>query len=273
MINVDMSASKRNDRLRPRLKAFLGIGLCAMLTGCATQPKNPEDPYETYNRQMFAFNQELYTLAHPILAGYRTVTPGPVQAGIRNFKNNVWMVPTIGNDLLQANFRWAGEDTLRFLLNTTLGCFGLFDVASHVGLYQRDQSFGLTLARWGAVQSPYLILPVFGPTTGRGMLGTVPDNFMLPMTYTSGPAYWTYQGLTQTQMASDHLPQFESITQTAIDPYVAVRTAYLQNQALLVWQVRHENLPLSDAPMLQSMDALGQMESPEQLASNGATPS
>ncbi len=242
-----------------KIKTGMSLGvLCvviSVLSGCATTPKNPADPYEGYNRKMFAFNQGLYTLGDPLLTGYRKAMPDVVQTGIRNVVSNVGMVPTIGDDLLQANFRWAGDDTLRFLLNTTLGCLGLFDVASHVGLYARQQSFGLTLERWSDEPTPYIILPIFGPSTGSNMLGLFPDYLMSPITYTSGSVYWPYQALSQTQRASDVLPQYEILTQTAIDPYVAVRTAYLQNQALQIWQVKHENLPVSDAPMMQSSEA------------------
>lgn len=225
--------------------------VCAGLTGCATKP-NSIDPYEPYNRVVFDFNQDVYTMVKPVIHGYENITPTFFRTGVRNFFNNIDMVPTIGNDLLQFNFKWALEDTTRLVLNSTLGVFGLFDIASHVGLYQRDQSFGLTLAKWGATKSPYLILPFYGPITGRGLLGLVPDFFMSPLTYIDkGHVYYPMEALKYTQKASDLLPKQDDITAMAIDPYVALRNAYLQNQQLLIWQVKNEDKPLSDAPVYQ----------------------
>lgn len=223
--------------------------LTLLLSSCASNSGSRIDPYENYNRQMFRFNQNVYKIITPVVHGYEYIVPMPVRSGISNVYNNLAMVPAIGNDLLQGNFHWALQDLGRFTLNSTLGFFGIFDLADDIGWYQRHQSFGLTLAKWGAVDSPYIVLPVLGPSTGRGLIGLVPDYFMLPQTYFSTGntkiGIWT---MDFTQIASEALPQQKLITEMAIDPYIALRNAYLQNQQLLIWRINNPDASADQTP-------------------------
>jgi len=207
----------------------------------SARPFNP-DPYEKYNRKFFQFNMDLNkAILTPVVNTYNTVLPNPVRNGVRNFSGNIMMVPTIGNDALQANFRFMWRDIFRFALNSTMGCLGLVDVASDIGFGPRTQSFGLTLGKWGIHQSPYVMVPLLGPSTVRGTFGFVPDYFMNPVSYiTPTWSYVAVRGVQLLQNASDVLPQEETLMQMSLDPYVAVRSAYLQNRAYLDSQIMNE---------------------------------
>lgn len=214
-----------------------------LLAGCARDvKKNSVDPYEKYNRKVFRFNMDLNeAVLKPVVNTYDTVLPSPVRDGVHNFFGNVMMIPAIGNDALQANFRYMFRDIGRFAINTTFGLFGLVDVASSIGLQPRTQSFGLTLAKWGIRRSPYVMIPLLGPSTVRGTFGLVGDYYANPITYVRPDRnYFIVRGVQLVQNASDVLPHEELIQSFAIDPYVAVRNAYLQNRNYLVKKIINE---------------------------------
>jgi phospholipid-binding lipoprotein MlaA len=204
--------------------------------------KSNIDPFQKYNRMMFRVNTGLNnTVFEPVVDIYDKSTPSFIRETFHNFFSNIQMFPTIGNDLLQANFRWAGRDFMRLFLNTSLGGLGLVDVASSVGLYSRSQSFGLTLGKWGVQDTPYLVLPVLGPSSVRGAIGLVPDFYMTPINYLPmNRTYWILKGVQYIQIGSDVLPKVRFIMDNSLDPYVAMRNAYTQNQHYLLEQVREE---------------------------------
>lgn len=211
-----------------------------MLSGCARDvKKNSIDPYEKYNRKVFRFNMDLNeAVLKPVVRTYDTILPSPVRDGVHNFYGNIMMLPTIANDGLQANFRYMFRDIARFAINSTFGLLGIVDVASTIGLQPRAQSFGLTLAKWGIRKSPYVMIPFLGPSTVRGSFGLVADYFMNPITYVEPDKdYFIVRGAQLMQNASDVLPHEELIQSFALDPYIAVRNAYLQNRNYLVKQV------------------------------------
>ena len=217
------------------------IATVLLLSGCATQ-QNP-DPLEGYNRVAFQFNMDFNkTFVEPAVSGYKYVVPSEARTGVRNFFNNIFTVPDIANDVLQLNWRYTLRDVGRLVLNTTLGLFGVIDVASKVRLEPHTQSFGLMLARWGIwPDSPYFIIPVLGPSTLRDTLSLVPDYFMNPVSYVR-PTWHQYPiaGLYMLQLATDTLPKLDSITQDAIDPYIAMRNAYLQNRKLILQRIMND---------------------------------
>ena len=224
--------------------AVAALLLGFLLTGCTHQPtKNTNsanvDPFEKYNRAMFKVNMGLTdTIFEPVVDVYDKSFPTFIRTGIHNFFGNIQMVPTIGNDLLQANFRWAGRDFMRLVLNTSLGGLGLVDVASSVGLYSRPQSFGLTLGKWGVKETPYLVLPILGPSSVRGTVGLIPDFYMSPINYLPKNRYfWGLKTMEYVQIGSDVLPRIRFIMDNSLDPYVAMRNAYIQNQHYLLEQV------------------------------------
>jgi phospholipid-binding lipoprotein MlaA len=248
--------------LRRFSRGILGITGLVLLSACSHQitKTNPAsdinknqatknttntaniDPFEKYNRAMFQVNTALNnTIFEPIVSVYDKSVPSFGREVLHNFFSNIQMFPTIGNDLLQGNFRWAGRDCMRLVLNTTLGGLGVIDVASSVGLYSRSQSFGLTLGKWGVQDTPYLVLPILGPSSVRGTIGLVPDFYMTPINYMDmNRNYWILKSLQYLQIGSDVLPKVRFIMENSLDPYVAMRNAYTQNQHYLLEQVKTE---------------------------------
>ena len=144
----------------------------------AVAQAHEDDPWEGFNRSMFAFNDTLDTYAlKPLAQGYRTVTPDFVETGIGNFFNNVGEVRNLTNNLLQGKLHAAGVDTARLLFNSTFGLLGFFDVASKMGLQRNDEDFGQTLGAWGLGSGPYLVLPFLGPSTVRDGFARIPDSY------------------------------------------------------------------------------------------------
>lgn len=220
--------------------------LSAILSGPAIAKNQDIDPYISFNQAMFSFNTGLYHyFVTPLTKVYKTIFPNIAQTGVHNFFSNLGTIPDIGNDILQTNFKYAGHDLLRLFLNTTLGLFGLVDVASDAGIYSHPQSFGLTLAKWGFKDSSYLVLPFFGPSTTRDTIGMVPDYFMSAGTYytTKDWKYYAATGLKATDTASRMIPKQNTLTENALNPYIAVRSAYLQYQAYAIKQVDNEEIP------------------------------
>lgn len=134
------------------------------------------DPWEDFNRKIFAFNDfvDRYTLK-PASKAYQWITPDPVERGVANVFSNLLEITTIVNDLLQFKFTQAASDTGRFVINTTVGLGGIFDVASPIGLTKNDEDFGQTLGYWGMGSGPYLVVPFFGSYTLRDGFGAYLD--------------------------------------------------------------------------------------------------
>ncbi|MGK0441495.1 MAG: phospholipid-binding lipoprotein MlaA [Pseudohongiellaceae bacterium] len=149
---------------------------CSAVNAEAIDVENQRDPWESFNRKVFVFNDtaDQYLLA-PVARGYQTITPDPVEDGLGNVFSNLHEITNIANDLLQFEFARAGVDTGRFLINSTIGLLGFFDVASKVGLEKEEQDFGLTLASWGLDSGPYIMIPFMGPSTLRDGVGTAVD--------------------------------------------------------------------------------------------------
>ena len=154
-------------------------GLCALFSaGCATvEVPNPDDPFESFNRSVYAFNDtvDVYALK-PIAKGYQAVTPNFVDTGVTNFFNNIGDVVVLFNDLLQLKFRQALSDTARIVFNTVIGLGGLIDVSTEFGLVKHDEDFGQTLGYWGVGSGPYLVLPIIGASNIRDAVGFTVDS-------------------------------------------------------------------------------------------------
>ncbi|MBR7887913.1 VacJ family lipoprotein [Marinomonas sp. A79] len=146
--------------------------VCSNMTFAATE----EDPWEGFNRAMFTFNDAIDgAVLKPVAKGYKAVTPTPVQKGVSNFFSNLGEIGNITNNLLQGKWDQTASSTFRFLINSTAGWFGIFDVASELGLKEYDEDFGQTLGYWGVNSGPYLVLPFFGPSTVRDGTGLVAE--------------------------------------------------------------------------------------------------
>lgn len=219
------------------------------LMGCASQTH--PDPFEKYNRQMFKFNMVVdKVLYRPIAKTYATLVPVPLQTGIGNVFSNINLVPTIVNDTLQLNFAWLAGDTARLIINTTLGVGGIFDVAKGFGLEKHKQDFGLTLARWGMRDSPYLILPLLPPGTPRDLLGQGLDSTFFSVWAYIEPRWIVYGawGLEFTNQRAALLDS-DKLIREAFDPYIFIRDAILQKrkaQIKAVLKLEEDDMLLED---------------------------
>ena len=173
------------------LLATLSMGGCAS-TGSSQEEDaaqervaaDPQDPWEDFNRRVFAFNDVLDRYAlKPVARGYKAVTPEPVQTGVGNFFSNLDEVRTVLNSLLQGKPANAGLATSRFLINSTVGIGGLLDYATLMEITADKEDFGQTMAVWGWEDSRYLVLPLLGPRTLRDASGLPADSAANPITY------------------------------------------------------------------------------------------
>jgi phospholipid-binding lipoprotein MlaA len=227
-------------------RSFLSVLACSFLsfhasaapgTPLTPDPNDPIDPYHEYNHAAFNFNNYFYTyVATPINDTYIFVTPEFVRTSVGNFFDNVNNVPNLMNDALQWNWGYFGTDALRLILNTTLGLFGLIDVAGAAGFPAHQQGFSYTLAKWGDVNSDYFVMPFFGPGTVSSAYSLIPTYFMSPLTYVHKGS-WTLWGIQSVQTFYQQLPVYNAVNETAVDPYVAIRNAYLQNRAYVLSQI------------------------------------
>lgn len=222
----------------------------AFLQACATVDGkgDPNDPLEGFNRAMYSFNDgvDRYVLK-PVARGYDAVTPAPVQKGVSNFFSNLDDVVVIVNDLLQFKFKRAARDTGRFLVNSTLGLFGLIDWASDMGLEKNNEDFGQTLGYWGVPEGPYVVLPFLGPSTLRDTGGLYVDTAYLDPVYNelhedwpppsreNTDAVWGMTILKTIDTRAKLLKAEKIMDQAALDPYIFLREAYLQRRKNLVY--------------------------------------
>lgn len=224
-------------------KKILLATMWLVLAGCATVEENnsagqyasesEQDPWETYNRHVFNFNETVDKyFMKPVAQGYQAVTPEAVDEGVTNVFSNIGTIGTILNDVLQLKGKQALNDTGRLLINTTFGFFGVWDTASRLGLEKHKEDFGQTFAYWGVKPGPYFVLPFLGPSTVRDTVGLVPDHAVDPV------ANWpevaernSALGLEAVDTRADLLESEKSITG---DRYTFIRDAYLQHREYLV---------------------------------------
>ena len=164
--------------------ALLAVALAACASTPAAGANDIADPYEGFNRKMFAFNNGLDKYAlDPAATAYKTVTPEFARDRVTDFLRNLRGPVIFANDVLQGEPDRAGTTFARFGINTTIGLLGLWDAATHMGLDRHNEDFGQTLAVWGVESGPYLVLPVLGPTTPRDLTGFGVDRAIDPLTW------------------------------------------------------------------------------------------
>jgi len=232
----------------PNLQHFFKVGIVAamlVMTGCATTNQTAGDPLEGYNRAMYKFNDAVDTaIVKPVAKGYDTVVPDPISHGVSNFFSNLDDITVIINDLLQGKFYQAYKDTHRFVVNTTVGVAGIFDVASLSGLNKNNEDFGQTLGVWGAEPGAYVVLPFFGPRNVRDTFGLVGDMFTDPVMYVEGDdARMAFVGTRVVDTRANLLKAEKVLDEAALDEYSYVRDAYMQRRQNLVYD---GNPPLAD---------------------------
>jgi phospholipid-binding lipoprotein MlaA len=213
--------------------AKLMVCVAVAVLPALAQAASEDDPWESFNRPVFVFNDTLDTYAlKPLAQGYQAVTPQFLEDGIHNMFSNVGEVGNLANNLLQGKVHAAGVDTSRLIFNTTFGVLGFFDIASKMDLRKSDEDFGQTFGLWGLNSGPYLVLPLLGPSTARDAVGKIPDSMLAPYPYISDvPARNTLRAVDVVQTRASLLPLEKLITG---DRYVFVRNAFLQNREFKV---------------------------------------
>lgn len=221
-----------------RLPLIFAIAL--LLIGCASTsvPREEADRLESYNRAMFSFNDAMdRAVFKPVASAYQTMLPEAVTSSIANFFSNLNDVIVLANQLLQFKFHEAVMDSSRVVFNTTFGVFGLFDVASGMGLPKHAEDFGQTLGVWGIGEGYYVVLPLLGPSTVRDTFGRVGDFFIDPLTWgvESDTARWSLRGLNIIDQRAGLLRMERAFAGAEVDPYTFRRSAYLQQRRNLVY--------------------------------------
>jgi phospholipid-binding lipoprotein MlaA len=225
----------------------------ALAASSAASPDR--DPWEHVNRGLYRFNDGLdRAVLRPAARGYKKAVARPVRTGVRNALNNINEPNTLMNDLLQGRVVHGGQSAARFVINSTVGIAGLFDVATPIGIPAHDADFGQTLGRWGLPAGPYIFVPVFGPTDLRDGTGRIVDGFAsilslhdLHVTTAARVGVTVVDGV-DSRLALDST--IEAVKHTATDPYATTRSAYLQNRRSMVINDKQaiDQLPSFDAP-------------------------
>jgi phospholipid-binding lipoprotein MlaA len=242
------------------------LALCALgLGGCAaTGERHPGDPFEPANRDVFALNQGIDRAAlKPAATVYKEAVPDWMQASVSNFFANLSSPRIIVHSLLQGKPGEAGQETLRFFLNTTLGLAGLFDPAADADLPKHNEDLGQTLGVWGVPPGPFLMMPLLGPTTLRDLPSSIVDRLTEPLYWYSGGsnARWTALGLSVLDTRAGLLP-LDATLAKVYDPYGFIRDAFLQRRQYLVHDGNPPEQPMDD-PMDFEDDAEGLDQPPD----------
>lgn len=241
---LNFLSDKKQIFLRGLWLAFVLFGLSA----CATRPPDSDpaalaawheanDPLEPLNRATFGFNETLGKIVlEPTAKGYRAVVPRPVRHSVSNALQNLKSPVILANDILQGEGKRAGDTFVRFLINSTLGLAGLFDVAKGMGIEGHREDFGQTLARWGVGEGPYLVLPLFGPSSPRDGIGRGVDIVSDPFFWivrSSDEDYLNYvrTGVEGIDDLERNLDELDALEKSSIDFYAALRTRYRENRS------------------------------------------
>jgi phospholipid-binding lipoprotein MlaA len=230
---------------KSRVAVVLAAGMIAS-GGPALADETPGDPFEGFNRAMFAVNEGLDTVAiKPVAQVYDFVTPLPVRAGVGDFFGNILDFRNVLNNTLQGKLGDAGVDLGRLLINSTIGIFGLFDVASELGLERHDEDFGQTLAVWGWDNSSFLYWPLVGPRTVRDTGGLIVDIYTDPTWGTINKSVAVRNSMVALRFVdvrADLLPTDKVVEEAALDKYAYVRDAYLQRRRNQIFDGRPPRL-------------------------------
>ncbi len=234
---------------KQRLKSITALMLTLSLAGCATTTsKDHRDPLEGWNRSVQSFNDKFDQYAmKPVAQGYNWIMPEFADQGVSNFFSNLNDISVTVNDLLQFKLSQSGLDASRFLVNTVAGVGGLVDVASMVNLSKHYEDFDQTMGVWGVPAGPYLVLPLLGPSSPRGVGGLVGDAAMNPATYVGFGAFPGMSNgveaaissgmyvLNAIDKRSDNLATEKVISEAATeDRYEFIKNAYFQRRDYLV---------------------------------------
>jgi len=226
------------------MKKFLSFIIFTLLVLISAQKSNAvevKDCFEGLNRATFAFNQGLdKVIVEPLARGYRKL-PIPIRTGTSNVLSNLSNLITIPNNILQGDFRSAGLNTARLSVNTTIGIFGIFDVAQQMGLIKNSkEDYGQTLGKWGVGEGCYLVLPILGPSTIRDSFGTIVSilggdpwynvTVKNDTQYFKDSDYYVSRGADGINFRSKNIEAFDNLEKNSMDFYASVRSLYLQDR-------------------------------------------
>jgi len=213
---------------------FLAAPAAALLliTGCASTGAPKADPFEGMNRGTYAFNDAVdRAVLEPVARGYQTVTPQVVRSGVSNAFRNVGDVGNSVNNLLQGKPNGAAASLGRFIINSTLGVLGLFDVATPMGIDRYEEDFGQTLGKWGLNSGPYLVIPLLGPSTFRDFTGRAVDSQLSwARAVDHDRTMYSIMALEVIDLRASLLGAGKSLDEAALDKYQFLRDAYLQRR-------------------------------------------
>ncbi len=223
----------------------VAVGALVLLAGCASAPHaNPSDPFEPFNRHVATFNEGVDSLVlKPVAITYKAVLPAFVQTGVSNFFGNLSDAWSFVNSALQLKGKNAGDNLLRFNINTLFGLGGLIDIASDMNIERHKEDFGQTLGHWGVPPGPYIVLPLLGPSTLRDTLALPVDrkgDFLhsVDPLGTQGGLYL----LRVIDVRSNLLRTGTVLDEVALDKYSFIRDAYLQRRrASILGDERSDN--------------------------------
>ncbi len=246
--------------MRPSRSSALPIAAAlalSALSACATPPpasdpdavaefKQTNDPLEPTNRIFYAINDGLdAVLLRPLAVGYKYAVPPFVQNGVHNALNNLGSPVRLTDDILQAKPARAGDTLMRFVINSTVGVGGIFDVAADWGYPYHYTDFGITLALWGVADGPYLFLPVLGPSDPRDATGLGVDIALDPFTWVGKGSTVTDLGYVRYGMTAvdvrSRLDDFDKAKEQALDPYATVRSLYRQHRTAEIEDTKADN--------------------------------
>ena len=221
------------------------------MIGCASIPagseRSPDDPWESFNRSVFSFNEGLDDyLLKPMTEGYRFILPKPAQQGIDNFFRNYSDIYTSANNLLQGNLSMAFSDLMRVVVNTIFGLGGFIDMATPGGLEKNKADFGQTFGVWGIPSGPYVVLPLFGPSNVRDTFGRAVD-LETDYLFRLLPDVALRNSLTALRVVNVRNNYYEVgdlLEGAAIDKYTFSRDAYIQRRQYQIDQAKEDKEPL-----------------------------
>lgn len=226
------------------------------LSACAARPTDPSaladfkqrnDPLEPTNRFLYGVSDtvDAYTLK-PVAQAYVWAVPLPARTGISNVLDNLASPVVFGNDVLEAKPRRAGDTFMRFLINSTVGVVGVFDVAKGWGYPEHAANGGMTLAGWGLPSGPYLFLPLLGPSSPRAAAGFGMDVALVPLNYVPRgygliTLNWALYGINIVSARASVLGDLDQVKKNALDPYATIRSLYRQHQNAEIEAMRNDH--------------------------------
>ncbi len=258
-MNTDATRSRRPSSIRFAVlrTAVIALGVVALGSGCSTVPSaaSPKDPYESFNRAVYKFNDALDSaVIKPAATGYKAVVPSPVRNCVSNVFSNVGQLWSAVNSALQGKGEECANTLMRFAVNSTFGFAGCIDIASEVpGLERKNEDLGQTLGKWGVGAGPYLVLPLFGPSTVRDAAGLTVESMADPVSTSDNVrARNSATALRIVSRRAELLDASRILEGAAIDPYAFLRDAYLQRR---VDQIYDGEPPDTPAPSYDDPDS------------------